>query len=82
MRVAVAYGQGDGRWAGERLGDWSAAAESTIGRCGCYVCCLAMVATAFGHGVTPVEMSGELRERGMTAFGAQSGSCRNNAWGA
>ena len=55
--VIPIYGQRDERWASERLGN----GETTIGRYGCVITCLAMAASAeTGVEITPLDMNARL----------------------
>lgn len=63
------YGQRDARWALERLGG----GQTTIGRYGCVITCLAMAASAeTGREITPSYVNA-----GMQAIGGYTGENRN-----
>ena len=71
MQLASVYAQRDPRWSHVHLGTPLAAADSTIGAYGCYVSCFAMVATGFGHGITPAELNRVLADRQLFLLGNQ-----------
>src|SRR6266498_2141240 len=63
MDLPIIYSQRDPRWSHLRLGTPSALSASTIGSDGCYLTCFAMLATHYGHAITPPDLNALLITR-------------------
>jgi hypothetical protein len=78
--LAVPISQRDPLWIEERLG--LSNSGKTIGEWGCLLTCLTMVANAFGHPISPIQMNDAmLRRRGFLEPNLTKWNALNNVYG-